>query len=267
MSCRSRLPRSFLFSAASQLLAYWPFNEGVGTSVADQSGYKQSAIIVNPAPSNWVVGPVSNAIFFDQSLSIPSYVQLTKFNATVKSNFSFTLWVKPTAQHQIDPETNTGVGGVTGQRYVVDSLNGSDVSEDPEAAGVGLSVGLNGVSVYEHAANYMPAILVYQTQILDWTHIAVVYTQNKPVLYVNGVLVHSGLQSTYTSYFLPRMLANSYYGNYVGGLDEVRMYSRSLQAADIAQLYATDLAQSRFLCVIQFGHLFTLILMSLINHA
>jgi hypothetical protein len=53
------------------------------------------------------------------------------------------------------------------------------VSSSSSSFLVGLSVGTNGIQVFEHADNYIPCLLSDQRTISDWTHIVVVYTNNK----------------------------------------------------------------------------------------
>ncbi len=49
----------------------------------------------------------------------------------------------------------------------------------PHLLSVGISVGTNGILVFEHADFYLPCLLSHPRAISDWTHIAVVYTNNK----------------------------------------------------------------------------------------
>ncbi|EIJ79769.1 hypothetical protein MGA3_15506 [Bacillus methanolicus MGA3] len=69
-----------------------------------------------------------------------------------------------------------------GKRYII----GPGYGEKAEDAGFGVSVGTNGVIVYEHSSAYLPALLVYPMSITDWKQIAVVYRSKTPNLYVNG---------------------------------------------------------------------------------
>jgi len=106
---------------------------------------------------------------------------------------------------------------------------------------VGVSVGTNGVSVFEHRDNHMPALLVYDAPILGWTHIAVVYTNRRPTLFVNGNPVRTGLMSLHQSYpctWLGEAGAISrHYGPYKGLLDEVAIYNRALSVAEVAAIH------------------------------
>src|SRR5206468_81890 len=64
-------------------------------------------------------------------------------------------------------------------------------------AGAGVSAGTNGVSVYEHGANYMPALAVYSGPLgAGAAVISVNYSNKQPVLYVQGNLARAGVASS-----------------------------------------------------------------------
>ncbi|WP_276480271.1 LamG-like jellyroll fold domain-containing protein [Paraflavitalea pollutisoli] len=142
----------------------------------------------------------------------------------VLDNFSIEFWAKPDQPHEIDQlydgTINTATMGTSGQRYAIYPTNaGAGIG-----AGVGVSVGTNGVSVYEHDSGYMPALLVWQGTINQWTHIAVVYEDRIPFLYINGQLVATGQQST-MAYVCPGSnICSGPYGVMTGGIDEVRIW-------------------------------------------
>ena len=145
-------------------------------------------------------------------------------------NFTIEAWVKPNATHQIDTESSSGISGTSGKRYLFwpDQMG-------PLNAGAGISVGTNGISVYEHGDSYLPALAVYSGTISSsqWTHIAVVYVNKRPSIYVNGTLVHTGLQSTRAHVYAPHVIGGGYYGYYSGLVDEVAAYDTALPGADI----------------------------------
>ncbi|MFD2920404.1 LamG-like jellyroll fold domain-containing protein [Terrimonas rubra] len=153
--------------------------------------------------------------------------------AAAHNNFTIELWVNPATTHEIDPESPTGLAGVGGQKYVIDALSGSAIDLSTDAAGVGISVGTNGVSVYEHAASYMPCLLSWEGAVNGWTHIAVVYNDKTPYLYVNGVLVKTGLTSWKTDVYASNMVGSGYYGVMNGQFDEVRVWGRVRTQAEI----------------------------------
>ncbi|MBM3861817.1 MAG: hypothetical protein FJ395_19510 [Verrucomicrobia bacterium] len=107
-------------------------------------------------------------------------------------NFTFALWVKPAADTTLLAETNEGVRGMGDPRNdVIFPAHGG-----ANGAGSGLAVGRNGVSVFEHGASYFAPVLVHASSLSDWTHVAVVYRDNQPSLYLNGKFVHRGLKSS-----------------------------------------------------------------------
>lgn len=147
------------------------------------------------------------------------------------NNFTVELWVNPTSPHEIDPETLSYPYGIYGQKFVIDPVWGSG---DGSVAGMGISVGTNGVSVYEHAAGYMPALLVWQGAVTGWTHIAVVYENRTPKLYINGVLVRTGIQSAYPHIHPGNLVGSGIYGTMTGEVDEVRVWSIIRSQSQIA---------------------------------
>ena len=98
--------------------------------------------------------------------------------------------------------------------------------------------GTNGVSVYEHAGGYMPAIAVYEAEIGDdWNHIMVVYNNKQPTIYLNGVAVHTGLTSPRINVYAPIQFGSSSWGGFVYGLmEEVRIYNVALLDVEILGL-------------------------------
>jgi hypothetical protein len=105
---------------------------------------------------------------------------------------------------------------------------------------MGVSAGTNGISVYEHAGGYMPPILVYSGSVTGWNHAAVVYTDKRPKLYLNGVLVRTGLLSNMIYIHpYPLYIGNMTYGSFSGKIDEFRIWNRSLSATEISTLSLT----------------------------
>ena len=66
-------------------------------------------------------------------------------------------------------------------------------------AGCGLAVGRNGVCVFEHSGGYFAPPLVHAASLTNWTHVAVVYRDGQPNLYLNGVLARTGIEEHATS--------------------------------------------------------------------
>jgi Concanavalin A-like lectin/glucanases superfamily len=163
--------------------------------------------------------------------------------ASVTNTFTLTGWVIPTTTHGIDPQATTGSTGTSGQRFMIYPPHG-DETYGAGHASVGISVGTNGISVYEHAGYYLPPLLVWENAISnsDWTHIAVVYNNKTPSLYVNGQLVKTGSTSTKTSIHPSATIGGGYWGYFPGKIANVRVYQRALSVAEIQQNIAADQA-------------------------
>ncbi len=155
------------------LVAQYKFDEGGGALASDSTANGNSAALQNATWTASMIGPGgldfngANAI-----VTVPASAALD----SVADNFTVSFWAYPRSPHEIDQEGYVW-GGTSGQRYALGPRHeaGSD-------AGVGVSVGTNGVSVYEHGDNYMPASLVYQGALSGWTYVAVVYENKQPRL-------------------------------------------------------------------------------------
>jgi RHS repeat-associated protein len=209
----------------SGLVAYWKFDENTGATTADSSGNGHTGTLNGPA---WTTGQANAALSFDGTNDMVTNNGIS----SLTNNFTLSFWAQPSATHEIDPESTSGFGGISGQKYAFWPLY-----HDSGHAGFGVSLGTNGVSVYEHAANYMPATLVYSGALTGWTHVTIVYENKQPKLYLNGNLVRTGLTSPMTFVHMnPAEIGGDVYGYYGGKLDDVRVYNRALSAAEVATL-------------------------------
>lgn len=172
----------------------------------------------------------SGSIFFD---GVNDAIATGMSFGSIYDNFTIAFWANPSATRASTVEATSGITGTSGQRYAVyPTIFGSG-----NDAGAGVSVGENGVSVFEHAGGYLPSLLVYNTVISGWTHVAVVYTAKRPSLYLDGVLVRTApLASTKTVHPGSSMGDAGTYGPYSGYLDEVMVFNRSLSPAQIVAL-------------------------------
>lgn len=206
---------------------FWSFDENGGEIAADTSGNGQHFGIFQNG-TRWIAGMVNTGAAFDGLDD-----EVTTTGTDLVNNFTVSFWAMPANTHQIDNESNTNVGGTSGQRYALWPTFYSEAGQ----AGAGISVGTNGVSVYEHGTGYMPALLVYPTTINRWTHVAVVYENKKPKLYLNGLLVRTGMQSLRSIVHLnPSQIGGGSYGHYAGGLDDLRLFDRALNANEVRSL-------------------------------
>lgn len=146
----------------------------------------------------------------------------------IQNTFTIEFWAKPEAIQEIDKESRKGISKLSNHRFAVTPVFGAYEDGDKSRAGVGVSVGTNGVSVYEHTTDYLAAALVYFAPLNDWTHVAVVYINKTPFLYINGKMVKRGL-SNHNRNVVPSATFGGVkpYGFYKGGLQEVRIWSKA----------------------------------------
>lgn len=197
---------------------------GSGTSVPNSSPTPgATATLINGATWN------GSAFYFD---GVDDRIRLSYSAPT--QNFCYNLWAMPLVDHQIDNESYS-VTGTSGQFYVVRSSNRSATG-----GGVGISLGTNGVSVYEHGSGYMPCLLAYEAEISSsqFTNICLNYVNQTGFLYINGSFVRQGLPSTRdTSYMDGSDLGGGTYGEWNGYLSIAQYYNRALTENEITQNY------------------------------
>jgi glycosyltransferase involved in cell wall biosynthesis len=179
---------------------------------------------------------VENSIEFSFTGNERIYSQRL-FNS-IKDTFTYELWVKPDAVHEIADESRTGVSGISGQRYIINPEHGGEITQ----AGIGISIGINGVSVYEHTDNHLPASLVYPSLFEDWVHVAVVYQDRTPYLFINGQFIKKGLKSTMDTVYASGIFGGiDSYGSFVGKLRYIRLWDHARSEAQIRENMYKDL--------------------------
>jgi len=159
---------------------------------------------------------------------------------SIANNFTIAFWAKPLTEIYTDYEATGGASGVWGQRFATGPAHGN-VYGGSEHAGVGISIGTNGVNVYEHSDGYLPALLAYSGSISDWNHIVLEYIDKTPHLFLNGELVRTGLTSPKTyvhpGFYDETGIGGMNYGYYYGYLADVRIYNRVLSQSEIQSIY------------------------------
>jgi len=210
------------------LVGWWKFEEASGT-LFDQSDNHNDGTSFNGVLYQQT-GQVGYALGFD---GIDDYV-VVGTTGRPSDTFSFGGWFKTSVTHEIDAEATSGYGGVNNQKYAFDPQHGGDLN-----AGAGLSIGTNGIAVYEHGSDYMPATATYPTELgNDWNHIMIVYNNKQPTIYLNGHAVRTGFSSPRAIVYPPIQFGGMAYGYFEGLMDEVRIYNRALSAAEIRKLAA-----------------------------
>ncbi len=200
--------------------------------------------------TGFMTGEVGQAFSFN---GVTNQVNVGAIYPALTNTFTMLLWASPTAALTATPQANSGVTGLTGQRYAIFPRHGT-VSYGANHTGAGISIGTNGVSVFEHADNELYSPLVYSGTVTGWTHLAVVYQGGQPQLYVNGVLKVTGVKSVFNVHASADM--GGPYGFYSGGVDEFGVYNRALSATEIQSIYnAGSQGMCKIINVVQISEL------------
>ena len=152
--------------------------------------------------------------------------------SSYSDNFTMMAWVNPTDSITLKSQSNSGTNSTSGQHYVFGAPHG----ESTGSAGAGLSVGTNGILVTAHAASYMPPLAVKSVSVSGWHHVAVVFTNKTPSIYLDGALIHTGVQSTKTHVWASNQIGGGAWGAFKGSVDDVRVIPKALTASEIKLL-------------------------------
>lgn len=202
------------------LLDWWP---GDGNAL-DLQSTNHGALQGGTGFTAGLVGP---AFTFD---GVDDLVTVGNKYASLINNFTLMFWARPTAGRVSTPETLTGDDGFAGQRYAIHPVRGR-TAYGTGHSGFGVSVGTNGVSVFEYGNTFLPSLLVFNTPLTAWTHVAVVCSNKVPALYLNGVWKRTGLASPSTPH--PSADLSGSLGYYQGDVDEVQVFNRALTPAEV----------------------------------
>jgi hypothetical protein len=215
--------------AASGPVLALSFNEVSGTAATDSSGNGNNGTIAGATRVTGQVG-FGGALQFDGISSIVNIAHSASLALT--SGMTLEAWVNPSADAGVSPN-----GGwrtvIMKERSTVGlsyALYGNDGNSNPSRPAGYIR---NGSDIEAAAGPALPVGV--------WTHIAVTYDGATIRLYVNGVLRSSQASagSIAASTAPLRIGGNTVFSSpgteyFAGLIDEVRVYNRALNAAEIA---------------------------------
>jgi len=225
---------SKLWNQAQGLVAYWPFDEGAGTSAADLSGNGNNGTL-NSGPTVGVSGKVGTAYRFTangQLVSTPSIAP------SGSSDHTIAFWVNITDLSAPSPN-NKGI-------FMKDSTSGS-YGMDISGTAPSLRYGIR-----EGAGSSLSRTVLYNISgwsTADWHHLVGIYKVNDKVeLYIDGVSVGSTAMGVFNVSAIPSSTvemgstgkvinSNPADPRFRGSIDEPRIYNRALSASEILAMY------------------------------
>ena len=207
------------------LVGYWNFDEGSGTNAADSSVSGNSGTLIS-SPT-WGSAKINNGLVFNGSNYVdvgnPASLQLT-------GSMTLSGWVYATANPADD-----------GQIIAKSNDNdGWQLKTSPDTGSHTFAVAL-GRGTY-HTQRYSATV----RQLNAWYHVTGVYNASSQTLdiYVNGqldngILSNGPVPPSQTNANLNVNIGRRTGGyNFIGTLDDVRVYNRVLSASDISELYS-----------------------------
>lgn len=220
----------------TSLQGYWRLDETSGTTASDSSDAGNDGTMSGGlnASSDSVAGQVGNALDFDGNDYITAGGAATNVDDVFNGGGTIAYWIYPTSW------------GIFGR-----VLDKSDSGVYPPNSGWH-SHGTNNRTIFTHAFSTSHG----QWEVTDglvplnqWTHIAVSYdnssTSNDPAFYVNGELASFSETSTPSGSAVSDASEPVTIGARQGGagnfftgrVDDVRIYNRSLTAAQVSGIY------------------------------
>ncbi len=203
-------------AADTGLVGWWKLDEGTGTTVADSSGRGHNGMFAEGAPT-WVEGKFGKALQFDgkNKVEIPDHPDFHMQDA-----ITIALWAKPEASEpeyaklfikQRSNEYPYGIqytGNAQSIRATVNASARFDGSNTPNFPG-------------------------------EWGHLCMTYDGSALLLYKNGEevsrLAASGkIQQNDLSLSIGGRLESTQ--NFIGVIDDVRLYNRALTPAEIKKV-------------------------------
>ena len=206
------------------LIAYWKFDEGKGQKVIDSSGNGNHGIIHG---ATWTKGIVGGGLQFDGKddyIDIPKSASLDSFT----NQITLMAWVKASVSRTHVIFERWLYGGTLNERAFILYI-------DREGVTFGLSSG--------HRSAWMRSTrLVPQDR---WVHVAATCDGTTMKIYINGQLdpapsltpprkIHASSGNLHIGRWYAEGIWNS---AFKGVIDEARIYSRALTAAEILEYY------------------------------
>jgi len=166
----------------------------------------------------------------------PSFAGYSSNAPSTNNNFTLFLVAQTADTHGIDVQSDSGTAGQSEQKFVIFPQQGSSVYGCTSCVGTGISLGTNGVSFYQNTSGTTSPSAVYSggdTAVASI--IAIVNTNKKPKIYVNGQLRATGIESSFSTVYAGYIIGgNSLFSSqfFKGEVGEYIIYNRALVPAE-----------------------------------
>jgi hypothetical protein len=186
-----------------------------------------------PAPHVTLVTKDAIPVLPTNSFQTP----LPKRYPQIANNFTMAFWAKP----EINAMLNTSIFIGNAQPpwtdfYAIHPFAGKDLYGEGHAT-AGIAVGRNGIAVWENSTGNPVMKLSVPVAITGWSHVALVYRDATPVVYVNGKFIQQGKKSEHIIH--PSSVDERIpegFSYYNGDMTEPNLFDTSLSAAQIISI-------------------------------
>ncbi|KPL24302.1 MAG: hypothetical protein AMJ75_03995, partial [Phycisphaerae bacterium SM1_79] len=205
-------------SVSASLVGYWALDEGSGTTAQDSSGNNNHGALMGDP--QWVAGQVGGALQFD---GVDDWVEVPHHDSlTVDSEVTVAAWIYA--------ERHTGPGGATWQGVFAKGNTNRSYSLYTEASGA-LHFSTAGIGTLSDPT--LP--------LNEWVHVCAMVAGGAHRYYVNGAPAGqggSGIILPGASDTESVMIGTTHEGSreFLGMIDEVRVYDHALTEAEVEQL-------------------------------
>ncbi len=217
--------------AYADLVGYWTFDEGSGTTVIDVSGNGNDGTIVDNDvwDTKWITGVAGGAMEFygvGAALGNGDYVQIEHSDSlNITGPTSIALWIRPDAD---DPE---------GQGTETAPMCKADMGASPSWS-FQVRYGWGGPApTMAFTFNTSPRAWAFVGKSLErfeWCHISCSYDGTTLTTYLNGEATESTPMGPITSSPTPVLIGSDGWGcDWIGAIDDVRIYDHALSEPEI----------------------------------
>lgn len=221
-------------SAQTDLVGHWKFDQIVGSTLYDESQYNNHGTLNNGDGDELVAGVVGSAIQLD---GVDDYVEVPEDSSLdLSDEITISAWIKVY-------DFNSGYSTLKPNNFGMMKFGGVGQSGDYL-----LYLNLDSVPTA-----FQPTWTLQENA---WYHFTATYDESQVVIYLNGGSLAGGYQQSWSEsrqFGLGNgdgelLIGNSltWHSNpyFNGVIDELRIYSRALSAAEVRDNYNSDLTQS-----------------------
>jgi hypothetical protein len=158
-------------------------------------------------------------------------------NPGTTNNFTILLRATPSAEIELVKAADKGITMTRGQNFAVITRQG-ELMFGVGHVNSGVSMGRNGVAVWEHGARYLAPRVVATQPISGPAHIAVVYRDRAPTLYINGKSAGTAAASRF-------VVHPGCPGPFKGEVADIELIPSALNAKQIAERATSGAAAPR----------------------